>query len=119
VLACSSPPRPVAPVVPGPIPFDLRVRVIARELPPSWHPGRLIRSDEGCRVVTVATTRQQEPIVLLNMGQIRRLQISQATPRPDWWTEPREEEGWTEPDPAQLRDESDRCRSHYPPDPAR
>jgi hypothetical protein len=52
------------------------------------------------------------------MGQIRRLQISQATPQPDWWTEPREE-GWTEPDPAQLRDESGRCRSHYPPDPAR
>ncbi len=111
VLACARVPPPV---FPGAIPFDVRVRVIARDLPRSWHPGRLIRSEEGCRIVTVATTRQPAPIVQLNAGQIRRLQLSRANPPPDWWTEPEEQEGWIEIDPARLREESDRCRSHYP-----
>lgn len=116
VVACSRAPRPVLPVViPGNIPVDVRVRVIARELAGGWHPGRLIRSAERCRVVTVAVARQPEPIVLLNMGQIRRLQLSQANPPPDWWVEPAEAEGWTEIDPARLREQSERCRSQYPP----
>lgn len=104
------------PVLPGDIPSDVRVRVIARALPRGWHPGRLILSTEGCRIVTVATSRQREPIVLVNMGQIRRLQISLANPPPDWWTEPEEQEGWTEIDPARLREESTRCRNRYPAD---
>jgi hypothetical protein len=115
MVACSRPPQPV---LAGVVPLDARVRVIARDLPPSWHPARLIRSDEGCRVVTVATTRQEGPIVVRNMGEIRRLQLSRAMPPPDWWTEPHEEEGWTEIDPARLRDESDRCRSRYPSEPS-
>jgi hypothetical protein len=71
----------------------------------------LIRSEEGCRVVTVATTRQPKPIVLLNMGHIRLLQISQANPPPGWSTEP---EGWTDIDMVRLREESERCRKQYP-----
>ncbi len=119
VLACTGPPAPVFPTgLPGEVPVDVRVRVIARDLPPSWHPGRLIRSGEGCRVVTVATTRQQGPIVLRNMGQVQRLQLSQAQPPPDWWLEPKEEEGWTELDRDWMRNESDRCRDQYPADSA-
>lgn len=115
LLACSGVPRPV---LPGEIPLDARVRVIGRKLVGGWHPGRLIQSAERCRVVTVAIARQPEPIALLNMGQIRRLQVSQANPPPDWWTEPEESEEWTEIDPARLREESDRCRTHYPTEPA-
>jgi len=107
VLRCPSPSE---------IPLDVRVRVIARELAGGWHPGRLIQSAERCLVVTVAIARQPEPIELLNMGQIRRLQLSQANPPPDWWAEPEEPEGWTEIDPARLREESPRCRAHHPTD---
>ncbi|HZE76439.1 MAG TPA: hypothetical protein VE091_14095 [Gemmatimonadales bacterium] len=96
------------------VPSDSRVRVTARDLPPGWHPGRLVYTAEHCRVVTVATARQREPISLLNMGQISHLQLSRANPPPDWWTEPEDAEGWVEVEPARLRAEDDRCRSHYP-----
>jgi hypothetical protein len=102
--------------VPTGIPLDARVRVVVPELGSSWHPGRLIRSGEGCLVVTVATTRERSPVAVVNLGQILQLQRSQANPPPDWWTEPREEEGWTALDVAGLREESDRCRAHYPAD---
>jgi hypothetical protein len=96
------------------VPVDVRVRVIAPGLPPGWHPGHLVKSAEGCRVVVVATTPESKPIVLLNMGGLTELQLSQANPPPDWWAEPKQEEGWTEFGVGQLRDESERCRSHYP-----
>ena len=89
------------------------MRVTAPDLPPGWHPGRLVYTAEHCRVVTVATARQREPISLLNMGQISHLQLSRANPPPDWWTEPEDAEGWVEVEPARLRAENDRCRSHY------
>jgi hypothetical protein len=113
LLSCSSPPRAV---LAGEIPLDVRVRVTAPNLPPGWHRGRLIESDERCRVVTVATARQRDPLLLLNMGQISRLQVSQANPPPDWWTEPEEREGWSEIDMTRLHDETDRCRHQYPSD---
>lgn len=109
--ACIQIPRPV---LPGDIPVDVRVRVIAPSLPAGWHPAHLVVSSEGCRIVTVATTPEQHPVVLLNMGQITRLQLSQAEPPPDWWVEPEEAEGWTEFDMIRLRHESDRCHKHYP-----
>ena len=112
LLACSSAPQPT---IAGAIPLDVRVRVMAPKRPPGWHPARLIESDQRCRVVTVATARQPDPLLLLNMGQITRLQISQAPPR-DWWTEPEESEGWNEIELIRLRDEADRCRQQYPPD---
>jgi len=111
LLACVHIPRPV---LPGDVPVDVRVRVIAPDLPPGWHPGHLVLSSEGCRVVTVATTPEEHPVVILNMGQIRRLQLSQAAPPPDWWVEPEESEGWTEFETIRLRQESDRCHSRYP-----
>ena len=111
VLACVQVPRPV---LPGDVPVDVRVRVTAPTLPSGWHAGHLVLSSEGCRVVTVATTPEDQPVVILNMGQIRRLQLSQANPPPDWWAEPEESEGWTEFDPIKLRHESDRCHKHYP-----
>ena len=89
------------PVIPGDVPVDVRVRVIAPDLPPGWHPGHLVLSSEGCRVVTVATAPEEHPVVILNMGQISRLQLSQAEPPPEWWAEPEESEGWTEFDTVQ------------------
>ena len=112
LVSCSSSPRPV---LAGAIPLDVRVRVMAPKLPPGWHPARLIESGQRCHVVTVATAREPDPLLLLNMGQITRLQISQAPP-PDWWTEPEESEGWSEIELSRLRDETDRCRQQYPPD---
>ena len=112
LLACSSAPRPK---LGGEIPLDVRVRVIAHDLPSGWHPGRLIHSAERCRVVTVATSRRPDPIVVLNMGQISRLQISTATPPPEWWTEPGDREGWMDIEVGRLREESESCRRHYPP----
>jgi len=111
VVACATITRPA---LPSPIPTDARVRVLANELPPGWHSGHLVQSSEGCRVVTVATTPESHPVVVLNMGQIRQLQLSQALPPPDWWAEPTEAEGWTELDMVTLREEGARCRSHYP-----
>jgi hypothetical protein len=111
LIACARVQRPILPEV---IPSGARVRVTAPELPPGWHPGRLTYSSERCRIVTVATARHPEPLSLLNMGQIRHLQLSQATPPPDWWTDPQETEGWAEVELARLRAENDRCRSHYP-----
>ncbi len=111
LFACVQIPRPV---LPGDVPVDVRVRVIAPDLPPGWHPGHLVQSSEGCRVVTVATTPEEHPVVILNMGQISRLQLSQANPPPEWWVEPEESEGWTEFDPIRLRQERDRCHRHYP-----
>ena len=115
LLACSPVARPALPppALPGDVPVDVRVRVVAPGLPPGWHPGHLVRSAEGCRVVVVATTPESKPLVLLNMGEITELQLSQANPPPDWWVEPKEEEGWTEFGLTQLRDESERCRSRY------
>jgi hypothetical protein len=110
LFACS-PPRPT---LAGAIPLDVRVRVTARALGPGWYPGRLIQSEDRCRMVTVATAGHQEPVALLNMGQIDRLQISRASKPPDWWSDPIESEGWTEIEPARLRDESVRCRGRYP-----
>jgi hypothetical protein len=117
LVGCSPVARPALPppVLPGDVPVDVRVRVIAPGLPPGWHPGHLVKSAAGCRVVVVATTPESKPIVLLNMGEITDLQVSQANPPPDWWAEPGKEEGWTEFGLAQLRDESERCRSQYPP----
>lgn len=103
------------PVLPGDIPVDVRVRVIAPDLAPGWHPAHLVLSSEGCRVVTVATTPEDHPVVILNMGRISRLQLSQALPPPDWWAEPDSSEKWTEFDIARLRQESDRCHKDYPP----
>jgi hypothetical protein len=116
LLACAPVGRPVLPptTLPGDVPVDVRVRVIAPGLPPGWHPGHLVKSAEGCRVVVVATTPESKPIVLLNMGEIAELQLSRAEPPPDWWTEPRDDEGWTEFALTQLRDETARCRSRYP-----
>jgi hypothetical protein len=116
LLACAPVARPALPppTLPGDVPVDVRVRVIAAGLPPGWHPGHLVKSPEGCRVVVVATTPESKPIVLLNMGEIAELQLSRAEPPPDWWTEPRDEEGWTEFGLGQLRDESALCRSRYP-----
>jgi len=111
LIACARVERPTLPQV---IPSGVRVRVTAPELPPGWHPGRLTYSSERCRIVTVATARRPEPISLRNMGQISHLQLSQATPPPDWWTDPQETEGWAEVELARLRAENDRCRSHYP-----
>jgi hypothetical protein len=115
LLGCSSVPQPT---LGGEIPLDVRVRVIAQDLPPGWHPGRLIHSAERCRVVTVATSRNPDAIVILNMGQISRLQISTARPPPDWWTEPNDTEGWSDMEAGRLRAESDSCRSRYPRVPA-
>jgi len=112
IVACA--PTITRPALPSPIPTDARVRVIANELPPGWHPGHLAQSSEGCRVVMVATTPESHPVVILNMGQIRQLQLSQAEPPPDWWAEPTEAERWTEFDMVTLREESARCRSRYP-----
>jgi hypothetical protein len=92
----------------------VRVRVTAPELPPGWHPGRLIYSSERCRVVTVATARRPEPLFILNMGQVTRLQVSQVNTPPEWWTEPDEAEGWTDVELTKLREENDRCRKLYP-----
>lgn len=111
LFACVQIPRPV---IPGDVPVDVRVRVIAPDLPPGWHPAHLILSSEGCRVVTVATAPEDHPVVILNMGQISRLQLSQAEPPPEWWAEPEESEGWTEFDTVRLRHESDRCHKRYP-----
>jgi hypothetical protein len=111
LVACSRVPPPI---LLQEIPSQARVRVTAPELPPGWHPGRLVYSAERCRVVTVATARRPEPLSLLNMGQISHLQLSQAAPPPDWWTEPTESEGWVEIEVARLRSENEQCRSHYP-----
>lgn len=121
ILACAPVPRPAlpAPTLPGEVPTDVRVRVIAPGLPPGWHPGHLLKSSEGCRIVVVATTPESKPIVLLNMGEITALEVSQANPPPDWWVEPADEERWTAFGLAQLRDESPRCRSRYPASAAR
>jgi hypothetical protein len=53
------------------------------------------------------------------MGQISRLQVTQASPPPDWWTEPKTGEKWNEVDLVRLRDENERCRQQYPTAPAR
>lgn len=116
-LGCSSTSLP-QPTLGGQVPLDVRVRVIARELPPGWHPGRLIHSAERCRVVSVATSRNPDAIAVLNMGQISRLQVTTARPPPDWWTEPQDSEGWSDLEVGRLRAESESCRSKYPPTPA-
>jgi hypothetical protein len=90
------------------------VRVTARALGPGWYPGRLIQSEDRCRMVTVATAGHPDPVALLNMGQIDRLQISRASKPLDWWSDPVESEGWTEIELARLQDESARCRGRYP-----
>jgi hypothetical protein len=114
LLACSTPPRPNLVLE---IPLDARVRVTARQLGPGWYPGRLIRSGDRCKMVTVATANHPEPIAVLNMGQIDLLQLSRKNPPPDWWTDPSESEGWSAVDMEQLRNEPDRCRSRYPTTP--
>ena len=111
LLACSTPPRPHLALE---IPLDARVRVTARQLGPGWYPGRLIRSGDHCRMVTVATANHPEPIAVLNMGQIDQLQISRKNPPPDWWADPSESEGWSAVDMVQLQNETERCRSRYP-----
>jgi hypothetical protein len=88
--------------------------VISRELGPGWYPGHLIRSTERCRIVTVATANHPEPIAVLNMGQVTRLQVSRASPPREWWADPVESEGWAEADLDQLRNESPPCLSRYP-----
>ena len=115
LVACASAPRPKLALE---VPLDVRVRVTAPSLPPGWHPGRLTESAERCRVVTVAAAREPEPLVVLNMGQITRLQVSQANPPPDWWTEPKAGERWNELDLVRLRDENERCREQYPTAPS-
>jgi len=111
LLACSAPPRPTLALE---VPLDARVRVTARQLGPGWYPGRLIRSSDHCRMVTVATANHPEPIAVLNMGQIDELQLSRKNPPPDWWTDPSEGEGWSAVPMSRLQDESDRCRNRYP-----
>jgi hypothetical protein len=115
LAACVQVPRPV---LPGDIPVDVRVRVVAPTLPPGWHPAHLVLSSEGCRIVTVATAPEDHPVVNLNMGQIQRLQLSEANPPPDWWAEPEESEGWIDFALVQLRQEPERCRKHYPAAPS-
>jgi hypothetical protein len=104
-LACVSPP-PLTP--PWKLPPDLengsRVRVVAQRLGQEWFPGRVQLSTDGCWTVEVAETHDPEAITILAPGELTRMQVSQAIPRPNWWEVPEDEEGWNELVPHYLED---------------
>lgn len=88
--------------VPYGLPDDARVRVVAPKIGSEWEPGRLLRGTHRCWTVEVAVDHDPKAIQVVTPSELRRLQLSQASPPPDWWTVPDDDEAWIEVPPEAL-----------------
>jgi hypothetical protein len=88
--------------VPGGLPHGGRVRVVAPRLSEAWEPGRLVRGRGRCWTVEVAVDSDPKALEVVTPGELRRLQLSQASPPPDWWALPVDDEYWIEIPPEAI-----------------